>query len=255
MKENETRDVVNETKPDKTGFITKASAQYCDKLPLRAAIQAIPGLGGLLDTMLAGLGANWQYERLEDFIAKLSERLRRLEQTGRLESIEPDESLFDFIRQVFDEVIRARSEEKRKRFANLVVKQLSEKCDWDEGETACRLIGELGDVHIRVLETCIEVGESQHPLEGLRAATTYDKWLRSEDSKDNIVDLRSGLPPLPDSAIVVICSELVSRGLLRDAGTGRFDAKPMELFVGTDLARWLMNWIREPGSDNKPDPS
>ena len=91
-------------------FVTKASAVYCDKFPLRSAIQAIPGLGGALDTMLAGLGANYQYKRLEDFIADLNKRLSHVEQ---LVNIEPSEPLFDFILQTFDQVRQTRSEEKR----------------------------------------------------------------------------------------------------------------------------------------------
>lgn len=80
MEEHEPWDVELEAKRTEAGFITKASAYYCDKFALRAVIQAIPKLGSSLDTMLAGLGAKWQYERLEDFIYKLNERLSRLEQ-------------------------------------------------------------------------------------------------------------------------------------------------------------------------------
>jgi hypothetical protein len=145
----------NKIKPNETGFITRASARYCDKFPLRAAIQAIPGLGGSLDTMLAGLGANWQYKRLEDFISRLNERLGRLEQWGSLSSVDPSESLFDFMMNTFDQVIRARSEQKRERFANLVANQVVKKREWDEAETACRLIGDLSDIHIKILDIAI----------------------------------------------------------------------------------------------------
>jgi len=236
----------SEEKGISAGFITKASSQYCDKFPLRAAIQAIPWLGSSLDTMLAGLGAKWKYERLEDFISKLNERLSRLKQSGTLPTVQPSEALYDFLMQTFDQVIRARSEEKRKRFANLVSNQVVNLCDWDEADAACRLIGDLSDIHVRVLQKSIEVGESSHFLEGLRGVTFCDKFAHSRDSKNNIVDLRSIFPSLVDSAISVICSELVSKGLLRDAGIGRFDARPMELFVTTDLAKWLMDWISEP---------
>ena len=105
----------------KTGFITKASAKYCDKFPLRAAIQAIPILGSTLDTMLAGLGAKYQYDRLENFISDLQDKLKGLKQVGiNIAVIEPSEELFDFMMKVFDEVIKTFSKEKRKRFANLV---------------------------------------------------------------------------------------------------------------------------------------
>ena len=173
MEENKSRDV--EEKRTESGFITKASAYYYDRFALRAAIQAIPGLGSSLDTMMAGLGAKWQYNRLEDFISALNKRLSRLEQLGKLPSVETSESLFDFIMQVFDQVIRTGSEEKRKRFANLVTNQFVNKLDWDEAEAACRLIGDLSDIHIRVLQKSIEVGESSHFLEGLRGCVKSSK--------------------------------------------------------------------------------
>ena len=54
--------------PDSAGFITKASEYYCNKFFLRGAIQSIPNIGVALDTLLSGLGAKYQSERLKDFI-------------------------------------------------------------------------------------------------------------------------------------------------------------------------------------------
>jgi hypothetical protein len=249
MEENKSRDV--EEKRTESGFITKASAYYYDKFALRAAIQAIPGLGSSLDTMMAGLGAKWQYNRLEDFISALNKILSRLEQLGKLPRVETSESLFDFIMQVFDQVIRTRSEEKRKRFANLVTNQFVNKLDWDEAEAACRLIGDLSDIHIRVLQKSIEVGESSHFLEGLRGVTFCDKFSHWGNSRDKIADLRSFFPTLTNSAMSMICSELVARGLMRDIGIGRYGSKAMELLTSTDLAKWLIDWISEPEEKTK----
>jgi len=230
-------------------FVTKASVAYCDNFPLRSAIQAIPKLGGSLDTMLAGLGANYQYKRLEDFIADLNKRLSHVEQ---LVNIEPSEPLFDFMRQNFDQVIRTRSEEKRKRFANLIANQVVKQCDWNEAETACRLLGDLSDINIQVLDLALTIGHRKPPFEsivkvteGLCPVTIYDKWATDKYASRQATDLRPHFSSLSQSVFQVICSELESKGLLRDIGLDYTDRRPMEVFVATDLAQWLMDWISD----------
>ncbi len=229
-------------------FVTKASAAYCDKFPLRAAIQIIPGLGSALDTMLAGLGADYQYKRLENFITCLTERLNRVEQ---LVNIEPSEPLFDFMLQTFDQVRRTRSEEKRKRFANLVT-NVVQQCNWNEAETACRLLGDLPDINIKVLDLTLAIGHRKPPFQDIVkvfdepcAVTFSDEWATDKHASRRATDLRPHFSSLSQSALQVICSELESKGLLRDRGLDFMDRKPMEVFVATDLAQWLMDWISD----------
>ena len=56
--------------------ITRASVRYAEAFPLRSLIQGIPYVGGSLDTILAGLGSRWQYERLSAFLRLLHRRLK-----------------------------------------------------------------------------------------------------------------------------------------------------------------------------------
>lgn len=231
---------------DKTGFITKASAQYCDKFSLRAAIQAIPALGSSLDTMLAGLGAKYQYRRLEHFIFELNERLTTVE---KLNSIEPSEELFDFMMQVFDKVIKSRSEEKRERFANLVANQVVRESNWEEAETACRLLADLTEIHIQVLDIALKVEPCDDPYKGERVLTLYDhkKLSQRKDAGKVPTNLSEYLPSLSSAATEMICSELMARGLLRDIGVGGFGGGTfMGYFAATEMAQWLMDWICEP---------
>jgi len=158
----------------KAGFITKASAIYSEKFLLRAKMQLIPCIGGALDTLLAGLGAKYQLDRLENFIGELDVRLNRME---GLAAIKPGEPLWDFIMQVFDQVIRTRSEEKRKRFANLVANQVVRDSNWDEAETAGRLLAVLSDLHIQVLDLAFKIKPCDHPdaWSGRRVLTLADR--------------------------------------------------------------------------------
>ncbi len=227
-------------------FVIKASAAYYDKFPLRSAIQGIPGLGGALDTMLAGLGAKYQYKRLEDFIINLNKRLEHVEERV---NIEPSEPLFDLMMHTFDQVRRTRSEEKRKQFANLIANQVTRQCDWNDAETACRLLGDLTELHIETLSTFVHAKINDIKNNG--ELTISDKWSdrkvfdKNKSRRKRVSDIRPHLLSLTNSAILMICSELVSKGLLYDAGVGRMDVSAMEIFVATDFAQWLMDWISD----------
>jgi hypothetical protein len=241
-------------KSDKTGFITKASAQYCNMFPLRAAIQAIPSLGSSLDTMLAGLGAKYQYQRLECFISDLQDKFKKLEQINNISGMEPSEELFDLMMQVFDQVIRTRSEGKRKRFANLVTNQVVRQSDWNEAETACRLLADLTDIHIQVLDVALKAEPCDIPAKGERVLTLYDykKLSQRKDAGKVPTNLIEYFPTLTNAATEMVCSELMAKGLLRDIGVGGFGGGIfMAYFAATDMAKWFMDWISEPKVDSE----
>ncbi len=229
-----------ENEKPKAGFITKASAQYCDAFPLRAAIQIIPGLGGALDTMLAGLGANYQYQRMEHFIDELNARLQHID---GLHEIDPTEPLYDLMMQVFSDVVKTRSEEKRKCFANLVANQVVNNRLWDEAETATRLLADLTDLHIKLLRAALEAPECEGVHDNLQVFTFTVIGI-PDNGPTNISSL---FPELSIAVLEMACSELIAKGLLRDEGIGRYaDSKSMEYFVATEMAQWLMDWIAEP---------
>lgn len=242
-------------KNDKVGFITKASARYTDEFMLRAQVQLIPGIGGALDTLLSGLGAQYQYERLEHFIEELNIRLQRIEERN---TIEPTEPLYDLMMQVFSEVIKTRSEEKRKLFANLVANQVVDCRMWDEAETATRLLADLTEIHIQVLDIALKVEPCDYPYKGERVLTLYDrkKLAEREDAGKLPTILSELLPSLTKATTEMICSELAARGLLRDIGVGGYGGGTfMGYFAATEMAQWLLDWIAEPNAthENKND--
>jgi hypothetical protein len=243
---------IDKTISDKTGFITKASTKYCDNFFLRAAIQRIPSIGGSLDMLLSGLGAKYQYERLEGFVSDLQDKFKKLEQINNISNMKPSEELFDLMMQIFDQVIKTRSQEKRERFANLVANQVINKCDWDEVEIACRLLGDLTDAHIAVLEVSIKVPPTY--LENQRVVTLAEKHLHKRQKYREPPHLQKLLPNLSVSALRMICSELISKGLLHDTGLGRWGGvQALTYLVATDMAKWFMNWISEPKINSKPE--
>ncbi|MFH5834218.1 hypothetical protein [Halalkalibaculum sp. DA384] len=233
---------MSETDLDNT--LNKALKKYEETTTLRAAVQLIPYVGGPLDTLLA---AKIHQERILDFLEDLNQRLKRVELEKR---IEPDEEFYDFMLSIFEGAQRTRSNEKRGQFAEIVKNKILDNGDWEEAETATRLLNQLDDIHIKILITAFNAPKCDEPFEDLRVISIEDDILESDSFYENSGPVQPlYLPELfSDQSIYTIrmvCSELVSRGLLHDEGIGRINMGAMEFFVATDLANWFLEWIQE----------
>ena len=62
--------------------ISKLQQRYVDVVTLRACVQAIPYIGGSLDTLLAGRATQIQLQRVEKFASDLAHRLASVESTA-----------------------------------------------------------------------------------------------------------------------------------------------------------------------------
>ena len=206
---------------------------------MRAAVQLIPGVGGALDTLFSGLGAKYQQQRLMHFLEELSQRLSKVED---LADIQPSEALYDFIVNAMIQASTTRSEEKRKRFASIVTKQISQKRQWDEAEDALRILGEMSDSHMEVLSVATSVPPCDGPFDGLRVVTLVKQPLGKGIRP---TELQQALPESPYLTLRRICAELLSRGLLDDDGVGRVDTKAMQYFVASEIATWFIGWVAD----------
>ena len=230
----------NSAASEVSGFI-KVSHTYGELYPLRAAIQGIPVIGSPLDTLFAGAGANWQAKRLETFVHHLTRQLEKINQS--VPELSPEEPLYDFVKQVFDDVIRHRSEEKRRRFANIVIKQVIERHPWEEAETAARFMAALTAQHVEVLAAVVDAPICTESFEGLRVVTIID-WRGKSMPVKPPLDLRKVLPNLSALALRMYCSELMARGLIHDEGIGRWGAHAFEHFCPTELGDWFISLVR-----------
>jgi hypothetical protein len=217
----------------------KASSAYSKKTALRATIQVIPYVGGALDTLFSGKDAKIQQQRVETFLSELDERLKKIE---GLTDLEPTEELLDLFTSVLDGVVKTRSSAKQKYFASVVSNQVSSARNWEEAETATRLLKDLEEIHIRVLTFSISAPLCDSPFNGLQVVTISEKP-HGDEKQQQPTSLAQAFPEYSVDALRMVCSELVSKSLLYDEGVGRLDTKSMEYFVTTDLAEWFINWI------------
>jgi hypothetical protein len=222
--------------------IAKAREAYSEHYGLRAAVQLVPYIGGSLDTLLAGGAARLQIARVEGFLGELSARLKMVE--GVSVSFN-DEGFSDLMLTTLDNVARTRSAEKRARFAAIISHQVVEARPWEDAENAVRLLAELEDIHIEVLNTALRAPVLDGAFEGLRVVCL--PRVRGDDSHEAApLLLTEALPHYSEPVLTMTCAELLARGLFRDEGVGRYDSMAMRYFVATDLAHWFNKWLVEP---------
>jgi len=195
------------------------------------------------------LGAKWQYERLEDCLKQLDARVQTLESRGITVKLEETEEAYDFVVSAFDHVCRVRSRNKRRYFANLLTRQFVKHLEWDEAESAMRLLKDLTEIHIFILQWAVTLKPfDEGPFRGLRiislpAKFNYpNKWERNE--------LIQFFPRFTVAYLRLLSSELVGKGLLHDEGIGRFDISAMEELRPTSLADWFVKWLYEYSDDH-----
>ena len=117
--------IVNETLKN---TLLKASETYDDEIVLRAAIKAIPQIGGPLDMLLSGAGAKMKRQRLAHFVSELSERLKTVEAAPPLD----EDSLYDLVMYAIEQSVRTRKKAKRDLFATVLARYVVESREADE---------------------------------------------------------------------------------------------------------------------------
>ncbi len=223
--------------------LVKASEGYAANTVLRATVQAIPYVGGPLDTLLAGKGAKVQFERLEHFLSELSHRLERVESVPDID----EQALYDLSLDAMEKSIRARLAEKRVLYANVVARHVIQARKVDESEMALRIIADLDLIHLEILRETLHAPTCDEPFSGLKVVDISERAsIKAGEGKKGPVVLKERLHNWPLEALRYAASELVSRGLLYDEGIGRWDIKAMEFLVPTDTAYWVDEWLSDP---------
>lgn len=221
--------------------ISKLRQQYANIVTLRASVQAIPYIGGSLDTLLAGRAAQIHLERVEKFTSDLAHRLAAVESAGANLN---DEAFADLMLSTFEKVARTRSDQKRSRFAEIITNQVTKPTSWEEPENAVRLLSDLEDIHIEIIEAALHAPVAEGAFSNLRIISLDAEPIDS--GKQNApVSLLVAFPRYGTAALRMTCAELTAKGLLHDEGIGRWDMGAMKYFVPTDLAEWLSGWINQ----------
>lgn len=221
--------------------ISKLQQQYANMVIFRASVQAIPYIGGSLDTLLAGRAAQIHFERVEKFTSDLAHRLAAVESAAANLN---DEAFADLMLSTFEAVARTRSDQKRSRFAEIITNQVTKPKSWEESENAVRLLSDLEDIHIEIIEAALQAPTAEGAFSNLRIISLDAEPIDS-GMQNAPISLLASFPRYGAAALRMACAELTAKGLLHDEGIGRWDMGAMKYFVPTDLAEWLSEWISQ----------
>ncbi len=207
--------------------LTDASSKYVDSYKLRALVSVVPMIGGALDQLFSGAGAKWQAERVGQCLNELNVRLEGVE--GVVQKFTED--FYDLSTSAFEGVVKTKSEEKIKRFANILAnKALEEDSDWDDAQLAVSILTSLEVVHLDIL---------------LVALSNRHVSIGGSHGTNNIFDLMAGYD-YKNEVIRVALFDLISKGFFSQSGSdlGTLNGGgSIDTFEVTDSARWFSTWI------------
>lgn len=181
--------------------LVQASRVYADQTLVRAAINAIPFIGGSLDILLSSSGQNFVIRRIEKFISELNNQLGQLEKSKVNHDFLETEEGFDLAIKAFNSASKTRQNEKLKLYAKIVKSALTEGKEYqeDDPELYLQIVEELSVKELRVAKCLYELKEvknknpEQDNPNDKQDGMTNDAWWLSkqypEFEKDELVSI------------------------------------------------------------------
>jgi hypothetical protein len=181
--------------------LVQASKVYADQTVVRAAINAIPFIGGSLDILLSSTGQNFVIKRIETLISELNVQLQQLDNSKINHEFLETEVGFDLVIKAFNSASRTRQNEKLKLYAKILKGALTEGKEYqeDDPELYLQIIEELSVKELRVAKCLFELKEVKkiHPEQdnpdNNQDGMTNDAWWLSkqfpEFDKDELVSI------------------------------------------------------------------
>lgn len=123
---------------------------------LRAVVQAVPPVGGSLDTLLAWRGTALAQARFEEFVASVSARLGHLESASNRDRLLASEEFFELFATTVEAAVGSASSEKRARAAAFMAGTIRSAHLQDLSQQIADDLVALRDLHLRILASLPE---------------------------------------------------------------------------------------------------
>ncbi|PIF34537.1 hypothetical protein CLU81_5192 [Flavobacterium sp. 9] len=220
--------------------LVQASKAYSDQIVLRAAINAIPQIGGSLDILLSSSGQNFVIKRIEEFVSELSHQIEQLDTSKINYDFFEKEEFYDLIIKAFNSASRTRQSEKLQLYAKIVKGALIEGAEYEEDdpELYLKIIEELSVKELRVAKFLYEI-------KTLNSTELEEVSKRNGENLNNDAALLSNLyPEFDEDDLISVFVRLERTGLIKEM-VGNYFGYAGGLYDITPLFKKLLNFIEK----------
>jgi hypothetical protein len=230
-----------------------AIAQKLDKTPgselaataIRAAVDAIPIVGGSLSTLIEQLIPDWKFKRLLTFVAELSVDVESVKERIQLDYLKKEQFGFLF-EQTFRAVLENYQVEKLDALRNVLVNSMvSMDVNQEMKEYMLGLVGRLGSLHMRFVSLL------EDPAIYYKTHGVQDEVSQVGIGGSMIQELRKCFTEMTDESIRAVWNDLYNYALVNTEGRTlgvMISDRGSRALKGclTEFGRLLVRFIRSP---------
>ncbi len=235
--------------------------KYTQVTGLKILIQSIPYIGTPLNEILFEHRGRIKQERLNKFVQNLKDYFDTVNNSSIDQSYINSEEFGDVFESIIEKVTRTQSEEKLKRFKQILIKQISTPEKREYIESFLDIISKITDKQFEIL-----IKQSEYAKQYIELSEKIDEIIQTpittggfaehilshkkevlENEKDNL----SGKFQFPENydlekkEYLYLIQDLISKSLLYDAGIGRIEVNPFDIVLITDYGISFVEYVSE----------
>lgn len=238
--------------------------KYTQTTGLKILIQSLPYVGTPLNEILFEHRGRIKQDRINKFVQNLKDYLETI--NGELINGEyiNSEEFGDIFESILEKVSRTNSEEKLKRFKQILIKQIEIPEKREYFESFLDVISKITDKQFEILLTQYryhpeykkireEINRNEELLKNSEhnEYADYDKhseklgFLNNKRMEIEKKFMRFENYNIQQEEYLFLIQDLISKSLLYDAGLGYFIIEPFEIVLITDYGLALIKYISE----------
>lgn len=238
--------------------------KYSQVTGLKILIQSIPYIGTPLNEILFEHKGRIKQERLNKFLQNLKDYFETVNEVSINDSYINSEEFGDIFESVLEKVSKTSSEEKLKRFKQILIKQIEIPEKTEYFESFLDVISKITDKQFEILLTQYryypeykiirkEINQNEELLKNSKhneyaEYDTYSEKLEILNNKRMEIEekfMKFENYNIQKEEYLFLVQDLISKSLLYDAGLGYFIIGPFEIVLITDYGLALIKYISE----------